>query len=52
MAKELKHFYRTVAANEGGKCHYPTRLDTYRCGRGIIAGIARNLEEDRPQLQN
>jgi len=34
MAKELKYFYRTVGANEGGKCHYPTRLDTYGCGCG------------------
>ena len=32
MAKELKTFYRTVGENEGRKCHYPTRLDTYGCG--------------------
>lgn len=29
---EFKSFYKTVGGNEGGKCHYPTRLDTY--GRG------------------
>lgn len=27
-----KSFYKTVDGNEGGKCHYPTRLDTYGCG--------------------
>lgn len=30
--KEFKSFYKTVGGNEGGKCHYPTRLDTYGCG--------------------
>ena len=34
MATELKSFFRTVAANEGSKCHYPSRLDTYGCGCG------------------
>jgi len=29
---EFKSFYKTVGGNEGDKCHYPTRLDTY--GRG------------------
>lgn len=29
---EFKSFYKTVGGNEGGKCNYPTRLDTY--GRG------------------
>ena len=29
---EFKSFYKTVGGNEGGKCSYPTRLDTY--GRG------------------
>lgn len=29
---EFKSFYKTVEGNEGGKCHYPTRLDTYGCG--------------------
>ena len=29
---EYKSFYKTVSGNEGGKCHYPTRLDTYGCG--------------------
>ncbi|MBR4674217.1 MAG: radical SAM protein [Victivallales bacterium] len=30
--KEYKSFFKTVAGNEGSKCHYPTRLDTYGCG--------------------
>ena len=30
--KEFKSFMKTVGGNEGSKCHYPTRLDTY--GRG------------------
>jgi len=30
--KEFKSFYKTVAGNEGNKCNYPTRLDTYGCG--------------------
>lgn len=25
-------FYKRVEGNEGDKCHYPTRLDTYGCG--------------------
>lgn len=29
---EFKSFLKTVTGNEGGKCHYPTRLDTYGCG--------------------
>lgn len=29
---EFKSFLKTVGGNEGGKCHYPTRLDTYGCG--------------------
>lgn len=32
MSKEFKSFYKTVGGNEGTKCHYPTRLDTYGCG--------------------
>lgn len=27
-----KSYYKTVEGNEGNKCHYPTRLDTYGCG--------------------
>ena len=34
MAKEFKNFFRTVGENEGSKCHYPTRLDTYGGGCG------------------
>lgn len=30
--REFKSFYKTVGGNEGAKCHYPTRLDTYGCG--------------------
>lgn len=30
--KEFKSFYKTVGGNEGNKCHYNTRLDTYGCG--------------------
>ena len=29
---EFKSFYKTVKGNEGQKCKYPTRLDTYGCG--------------------
>lgn len=30
--KEFKSYFKTVAGNEGNKCHYPTRLDSYGCG--------------------
>ena len=30
--REYKSFYKTVSGNEGEKCYYPTRLDTYGCG--------------------
>ena len=30
--KEFKSIGKTVEGNEGGKCNYPTRLDTYGCG--------------------
>ena len=30
--REYKSFYKTVGGNEGSKCKYPTRLDTYGCG--------------------
>lgn len=29
---EYKSFYKTVSGNEGMKCRYPTRLDSYGCG--------------------
>ena len=32
QTKEFKSFFKTVGGNEGNKCHYPTRLDTYGCG--------------------
>ena len=30
--KEFKSFYKQVGGNEGNKCNYSTRLDTYGCG--------------------
>lgn len=30
--KEYKAFFKTVTGNEGNKCNYATRLDTYGCG--------------------
>lgn len=27
MDKEFKSFFKKVGGNEGGKCHYPTRLE-------------------------
>lgn len=30
--KEFKSFYKSVSGNEGNKCNYSTRLDTYGCG--------------------
>jgi len=30
--KEYKSFFKTVGGNEGGKCRYNTRLDTFGCG--------------------
>lgn len=30
--KDFKSVGKTVDGNEGGKCYYPTRLDTYGCG--------------------
>ena len=30
--QEYKSFYKEVKGNEGGKCRYNTRLDTYGCG--------------------
>ena len=34
ISSEYMGFYKTVSGNEGSKCHYPTRLDTYGCGCG------------------
>jgi len=31
-SKEFKSFFKKVTGNEGERCHYPTRLDTYGCG--------------------
>lgn len=30
--REFSSFYKRVGGNEGNKCNYPTRLDTYGCG--------------------
>ena len=30
--KEFKSFFKDVGGNEGSKCNYSTRLDTYGCG--------------------
>ena len=30
--KEFKNFYKEVGGNEGSKCNYNKRLDTYGCG--------------------
>lgn len=30
--REFKSFYKQVGGNEGEKCYYQTRLDTYGCG--------------------
>lgn len=32
MPKRFKSFFTNVGGNEGTKCNYPTRLDTYGCG--------------------
>ena len=32
MAEEFKSFFKNVGGNEGSKCNYPVRLDTYGCG--------------------
>ena len=32
MSKEFRSFYKEVTGNEGSKCKYTTRLDTYGCG--------------------
>lgn len=32
IMREYRSFYKTVSGNEGSKCRYPTRLDTYGCG--------------------
>ena len=32
MSKEFKSFFKNVGGNEGTKCKYPVRLDTYGCG--------------------
>ena len=46
---EYKSFLRTVGGNEGNKCRYPTRLDSYGCGCAHDCGYcyARSLLEFR-----
>ena len=36
--KEFNSFFKRVEGNEGERCHYPTRLDTYGCGCGNNCG--------------
>lgn len=31
-SREYKSFYKVVTGNEGRKCNYPARIDTYGCG--------------------
>ena len=47
--KEYKSFLKTVVGNEGDKCRYSTRLDTYGCGCAHDCGYcyARHLLEFR-----
>lgn len=47
--KEFNSFFKKVAGNEGDRCHYPTRLDTYGCGCGNNCGYcyARSLLDFR-----
>lgn len=46
---EFKSFYKTVGGNEGGKCNYPTRLDTYGkgCSHDCKYCYAKSLLEFR-----
>ena len=32
MPQRFDNFFHAVEGNEGERCHYPTRLDTYGCG--------------------
>ena len=32
MTREYKAFFKNVGGNEGDKCKYPVRMDTYGCG--------------------
>ena len=47
--KEFNSFFKKVVGNEGDRCHYPTRLDTYGCGCGNNCGYcyARSLLDFR-----
>lgn len=38
--KQFKSFYKEVGGNEGGKCNYPIRLDTYRVS---VVGMTVNI---------
>ena len=46
---EFKSFYKEVKGNEGDKCHYPTRLDTYGkgCSHNCLYCYAKSLLEFR-----
>ena len=43
--REYKSFYRKAGGNEGSRCRYPVRLDTYGCGCAHDCGYcyARSL---------
>ncbi len=49
--QEFGAFFATVGGNEGTKCHYPTRLDTYGCGcaHNCKYCYARSLQSFRDQ---
>jgi len=32
MPQRFNSYFQSVEGNEGARCHYPTRLDTYGCG--------------------
>lgn len=34
--KQFKSFYKEVGGNEGKKCNYPIRLDTYRMSVAVM----------------
>lgn len=54
MDNEYKGFFRTVGGNEGNKCHYATRLDTYGrgCSHNCSYCYARSLLDFRGMWDN
>ena len=57
---EYTGFYKRVEGNEGTKCHYPTRLDTYGCGCGhdcsycyakdMITNLSGGWDPEHPKM--